>query len=152
MEKLKALELTDNADRLSSEVELKLRIVNLEIDSPPATTDLDPLTKDFSVGRTTFGEYTVSVENSTPYLNGYKVILRIGNLTSATLTGADMKISWTAGSSPQSTELHPTANFEPGRFTEVEVILSPAAASDLNTMNLALEFKGVQMRIPEKRQ
>ena len=62
---------------------LKRRISTLESGEATVSTEEEG----YDVARTKFGPLTVSAQSATPYLDGYKVKLRIGNLTSANFNG-----------------------------------------------------------------
>lgn len=53
---------------------------------------MDPTDKGYSIARNEYGTFPVFIEDAQPYLDGYKIKFRIGNLTSATMTGVSLTI------------------------------------------------------------
>jgi hypothetical protein len=85
---------------------------------------VDSSTKEFSVGRNEFGPYTASVTKLEPFLDGYKLTLRIGNLSDATFTGPSIKIGWGPYGLGHSQDIKVPNDFLAGRFNEYEVALT----------------------------
>jgi hypothetical protein len=55
---------------------------------------MNPAEKGYGIARNEYGVFPVLVEDAQPYLDGYKVRLRIGNLTAATITGVSLEITY----------------------------------------------------------
>jgi len=101
----------------------------------------------YSSSSTTFGyspTFSVVCENLTPYLDGYKAQLAIGNLTSATFNGAKITLKWGEDLS-KSKEISVTNTFHPGRYTNVEVSLTPARLEDVKGFSVTLIFNQIAL-------
>lgn len=64
----------------------------LESESPAV---VDPSSKCYSIARNEYGAFPVIIEDAQPYLDGFKIRLRVGNLTSAAMT--DVKLEFVYG-------------------------------------------------------
>ncbi len=76
--------LTSSLENLQVELWSKI-----EAESPAV---VDPASKGYAVARNEYGAFPVIVEDAQPYLDGHKVKFRIGNLTSATMTGVTLDL------------------------------------------------------------
>lgn len=84
-------ELSNQIKELRSDLfALQFRVLALE--SAEATVSTEE--EGYDIAKTKFGPFTVSCRGATPYLDGFKVKLRIGNLTNAMFNGAKLNISW----------------------------------------------------------
>lgn len=95
--------------------------------------------KGYSVAQTKYGTFTVVCRNLSPYLDGYKAQLAIGNLTTARFNGAKIAFQWGEDLS-KNKEVSVTNSFLPGRYTNLDVVLTPAKPEDVKTFSVALEF------------
>ena len=100
--------------------------------------------KGYAIAQTTYGTFSVVCENLTPYLDGYKAQLAIGNLTSATFNGAKITLKWGEDLS-KSKEISVTNTFHPGRYTNVEVSLTPARLEDVKGFSVTLIFNQIAL-------
>jgi hypothetical protein len=110
----------------------------------------------YGVAKTNFGAFTVSTRSVTPYLDGFKVKLRIGNLTSANFNGAKISVSW----GPPFDEKNPseflknqkkkdfslTNQFVSGAFTDVDIALTPAKPQDVKSFWVGIQLDQLSMR------
>jgi len=95
-------ELAKKVQDLETELaSLRGRVNSLGAESAEISTAGDG----YGVARTKFGPFVVVGRGVTPHLDGYKVKLAVGNLTSATFHGAKVKVEW-------------GPPFEAGRFAE----------------------------------
>jgi len=69
---------------------LQIRVSALESGEATVSTEEEG----YDIAKTKFGPFTVSCSGATPYLDGFKVKLRIGNLTNAKFNGAKLNICW----------------------------------------------------------
>lgn len=98
----------------------------------------------------------VSVESVTPYADGVKVVLFIGNPNAVTLSGLDGEIEygpstasikdgdfagWSAAQKKVTTDI--TATILPGRWNPVTVTLPGIKASDLGRISITLKGNNV---------
>lgn len=123
---------------------LEQRVTALELsrqlaDSPAYLSTVSP---GYGYGHSPLGVYLVDAKKTAPYLDGYKLELTVENLSSAWFTGAKMKVSW--GSTLQNTTSVALTNvFPPGRWTPVQVIVTPAKADDVKVLSVSLTFNNV---------
>jgi len=95
----------------------------------------------YGVARTPFGPFVVLSEAVTPYLDGYKITLNIGNLTMASFHGAMIKVRWGG----RKREVEVTTIFTPGRFSTCEVALTPARAEEIKVIAVGIELRQLSM-------
>ncbi len=102
----------------------------LQVDSSALISTEDKL---YGLVRTTHGTFTIAAKNVTPYLDGFKVVLDVGNLTSADFSGAELSITWGANFG-QKKQFKLLDRFRAGFFSDVEVALTPAKAEDVKKL------------------
>ena len=133
---------------------LKHRVATLEDGTATVSTEEEG----FDVAKTKFGPFTVSSRGATPYLDGYKVRVRIGNLTNANFTNAKLKLGWgppfEAGKdfeawskSQRSKEVGLTTKLMSGSFTDVDVVLTPAKPEDIKSFTVGFELNQLELRV-----
>lgn len=121
---------------------------------------LDLTQHEFQRLDTDSGTVLVSFEDATPYLNGYKIHLTIGNPSSMGYAGYKLKVRWAKtydydkyteasyaewNKSIQEKEISFTEKLEPGVWNPAEFILSPAAADQLGYITLTITTNTVSM-------
>ena len=131
---------------------LKNRVETLESGEATVSTE----EQGYDVSRTKFGPFTVSARGAAPYLDGYKVKLRIGNLTNANFNGAKLKLGWGPPYDPKKPEdweksqkkreISITSKLASGSFTEVEVILTPAKPEEIKSFTVGFELDQLELR------
>ncbi len=114
---------------------LRMRVGNMSGGSAEVSTE----EKGYSIAQTKYGSFAVICKNVTPYLDGYKVQLDIGNLTSARFNGAKISLLWGKDYN-SSKNMSVTSSFLPGRYTTVELVMTPAKPEDMKTFSVALDF------------
>lgn len=132
---------------------LKLRVETLESQRSSATVKTDA--QGYDIARTKHGPVTVSAVGVTPFLDGFKVQLRVGNLTGASFEGAKVKVEWGLPWDPKaaqeyfksrkSKDFSVTQTFRAGSFTDVEVAVTPAAPSEVKELEVGLQFNSMRM-------
>jgi len=132
---------------------LKSRIESLESGEATASTE----EQGYDIARTKFGPFTVSTRGVTPYLDGFKVKLRVGNLTNADFNGAKLKLGWGPPydgknyeewqKAQKKKEMSATNRFASGSFTDVEVILMPAKPEEIKSITVGFELDQLQLRV-----
>jgi uncharacterized coiled-coil protein SlyX len=81
----------DQVKKLASKV-LSIQMdmsTKIESESPAI---VDPASKGYSISRNEYGAFPVIIEDAQPYLDGYKVKIKVGNLTAATMTGIQLEL------------------------------------------------------------
>lgn len=129
----------------STEVDVSLlQAVNQSYDpyNLPATISCTQTGADMA--HTAMGAFPVACENVSPYLDGYKVKLRIDNITYAEYDGVDVHISY--GDKFQLTDDETsTAVLRPGHSNYLTVTLSPAKSADVKAIMVNLKFSKWQV-------
>ena len=120
--------------------------------SPEAATE-------YSTVKTKWGTFIVVCNGVTPYLDGYKVGLSIGNITTATFLGAKIVVGW--GDNPDKDIVDPflnihgsrytkefdvTTQFDPGQYSHTEVVLTPAKPEDIKRIGVRPSFDVIRLR------
>ena len=112
----------------------------------------------YGLVQTSFGPFLVVARSATPYLDGYKVHLEIGNITSAALSGAKIHVEWglpwyevkdkgfeAVNESRKRKDFDVITLFASGTYTGADVFLSPAKADEVKVVEITLEFKQVAL-------
>lgn len=115
---------------------------------------LSPGDEGYAVVSMNLGRLAIILDNVQPYANGSRITLRIGNLTSATVTGMQATVEWGSvdsdgrliNESTNSREIAATQDLRPGVWTIVPVVLERTAPADLgfvrvrNVMNTGIRL------------
>lgn len=113
------------------------------------TADLDLTDKNFSTVRTSLGTFLISVQDVSPFANGLKVKMHIGNPQAMTYPGIKIKASWTNASSksgaPIEKEIDWSQSLLPGAWNRVEMVLSPADPKDIENVKISIVPSRVQL-------
>jgi len=134
---------------------LQLRVSALESGEATVST----VEEGYDIAKTKFGPFTVSSRGATPYLDGFKVKLRIGNLTNAKFNGAKLNISWgppydskkikyeewKKNQKKQTFDL--TNSFSPGTFNDIEIALTPAKSEEIKSFTVGIELNQLALRV-----
>lgn len=155
-----ALQTTVNDDHTSQIKKLQKELRDLEFKVAGLGVQAGTVTADsqsYTLVNTRHGPFTVALVGLTPYLDGYKAKLRIGNMTSAIFKGAKLDASWgpliSAGAEDyfgkrKNKEFDLSTEFKAQSFTEIEVALSPAKPDEVKEIDIGLDFNVVSLRIP----
>jgi hypothetical protein len=115
---------------------------------------LKPSDEGFSTIVTSLGTITVSLENVSPYANGSRVTLTLGNVTSATINRLKMKIDWgktdekgyTIDVSEKTKKFTAPNPIRPGYWNKVQVILEDIPPTDLGYVRVSdVEIGGINL-------
>lgn len=128
--------LPEKVDQLEKDV-LRLRMQVNALTSGSTTISTEE--KAYSIAQTKFGSFAIICKNVTQFLDGYKVHLSIGNLTSVKFKGAKIYLYW-GKDLLYNKELDVTNDFPSGIFTNVEVVMTPAKPEDIKVFGIDLEF------------
>ena len=86
--------LSESVENLTTVVnDLQTRLVSLEA-GVYRTAELDPTAREFQRLDTSVGALAVAIRNVQPFADGVRVLLAIGNLTSATLGKVEIRAKW----------------------------------------------------------
>lgn len=146
-------EIGEQIKNLRSELfGLELRLSALESGDASVSTEEEG----YDVAKTKFGPFTVSTRGAVPYLDGFKVKLRIGNLTNANFNGAKLNVAWGPPLTEKNAEewsmnqkrkkIDLTTRFLSGAFTDVEIVLTPAKAEEIKSITIGIELNQLSLR------
>ncbi|MDX6610935.1 MAG: hypothetical protein QOD75_121 [Blastocatellia bacterium] len=136
--------------------QLESRVLELQLEMrKDNSAELDTTSDSYQKVNSNNGTFLVSVAKLEPYLNGYKIFLGIGNMTTATFSGFDLSLKW-APKEPafndnwlswhqnkKTKSQHFTQDLLPGRWNQVEVILTPAQAHELGYLEVSIKTNEV---------
>lgn len=125
------------------------------------TAIFDPADKGYSRVDTSGGTFLVSVDDAKPFLDGYKLTLKIGNIQSIGYRGYTLKTSWgmkwdSSGkqdyqqwrASLKTKEFKLTEHLAPGTWNRVELALAPAKAAEIGYVEIQMATDVVSMVQP----
>jgi prefoldin subunit 5 len=105
---------------------------------------------------TDLGAFLISVDGVTPYLNGYKLNLRIGNPSMCKFGGFTLKVKWGEDFTSKgkltyqdwkksliSKDEKFTEDLECGRWNKVDLVLAPAKPEQLEHIEIEMEVDRV---------
>jgi Protein of unknown function (DUF3251) len=106
---------------------------------------------------TDVGHFLISLENVVPYVDGYKVLLKIGNPLSADYGGFEVKATWGKRfvrglkwadwrRSLQVKTVTSTDRLRSGVWNKFEIVLAPAQADSLGYLEVGLTVDQVILR------
>jgi hypothetical protein len=144
--------------------DLTSRLVTLEIwkiTQDNHTVALDLSSTNFQRLETDSGTFLVSVENATPYLDGFRLDLSIGNPSSVTYSGFKIHVKWNSRydydhfsepgySNWQKAQREKDDSFvdrlPPGSWHKISIVLPATAADQLGFLILSMETNTVSLR------
>jgi hypothetical protein len=137
------------AERLK---ELEHRVVGLELETRfrPVYAQLDCETKRFgSVQSDDVSKFLllVSCESIEPYLEGYRITLRVGNPYSIRMSAVKGSLFYGAKYPRKKAEIPLPQGLTPGHWTEVSVSIGQAEVADMR--RLSAEFVVEQLSAPK---
>lgn len=169
--KQEILSLNAQIESLKSDYdELKVRLDDFEsgmsdmrldmlIAGPQKTILLDWATGGYQKIDTDVGYFLISLDDVTPYLDGKKVKLRIGNPSTATFKGFDLEFKW--GQKYDSKKKQPydewkkalnrktvsfTKSLNPGTWNRTEAVLAPASIEQLQYIEMSMNVNTLSLR------
>jgi hypothetical protein len=136
-------------------IDLNERVFVLEINQHNEIY-LDLSSKGYRRIDTSSGFFLISLDNVIRYGNGFKLLLRVGNISTATYKGFDFKIKYGKefdkkewGKDPsaydkweKSLKLKETSftnELEPGVWNKIDVIIAPATPEELGHITLSMQ-------------
>ncbi len=122
--------------------------------------------KNFQRLDTNNGTFLIILDNVTPYLDGLRVTLSIGNPSAATYSGLKLNVSWgkrfpvyeenkldeymknsaIANASTKQKEISLTDSLQPGSWNKVTFNISPASAKEFGRLEVTLTTDQVVLR------
>lgn len=132
----------------------------IELDSKQTQdeyVELDTTKDSYSRVNSNNGTFLVRVMKVEPYLNGYRVVLGVGNITTATFRGCDLTVTWGTKEpdysdnwnawfkSLRTKDEHFNTVLLPGNWNEVVIILVPAKADELAYFQLSMRTNSLSL-------
>jgi hypothetical protein len=75
---------------------------------------------------------------ATPYLDGFKIKLAIGNFTSAAFRGVKLTLLWGASVNALKSKKYDLAlELQPGTYTTAEITIAPAKPEEIKEIGIA---------------
>jgi hypothetical protein len=124
------------------------------------TAIFSPKEEGFQKIETGVGDVYVSLENITPYADGYKVTFTIGNPSAANILNARASLSygspfnrevsyeaWRAGLKQVEKKIQ--APLKPSTWNKVTFVISPAKADETGYLLLKLQATGLSLYLPK---
>jgi hypothetical protein len=157
-ERLSALE------KRVTDLESKVSFYKYLIDQKQVKYDsvqLDPSLHSFQRLDSDTSTFLVSVEDASPYLNGYRIKLSIGNPSSATFSGTKVKVRWARAydfskytnesykqwqDSIHEKEVPLTDALMPGVWNNVDLDLVPSAPDELGYLIVSMTSPSVILK------
>lgn len=150
-----AQDISEKVHGLENDLQaLKFRVDVLESGEASVTTEEEV----YGIAKTKFGTFTVLARNVTPYLDGFKVKLRIGNLASANFNGAKISVAWGPSydnknpgeyyKNRKEKKFDVTDEFSSGSYTDVEVALTPAKPEEVKRLLVGIELNQLSLQVP----
>jgi hypothetical protein len=130
---------------------------------------LDPASpKGYARIDTSAGSFLVSLQDVQPYLDGFKLILHIGNTSAATYNGFKVKVNWGPSydqaqslnkdisvkawlASFNEKEVSLTDEPRPAAWNRVELHIAPAKADQLGYLRVSMDTDVISLRKPGSR-
>ncbi|GAB1578037.1 hypothetical protein BPNSA17_28700 [Bordetella petrii] len=138
------------ADLASVKVDTSFNTLMLNIQTGSYTARLSLTDKTFSTVRTDLGIFLVSVQDVTPFANGVKLKLDVGNPQAMTYSGLKFKLSWKTAANTddpdQTKEIDLPQRFLPGACNRAELVISPAKADNLTNVRVSIDPNQVQLQ------
>lgn len=128
-----------------------------ELRNQPVSLDL--ASQGFQRVNSGAGFFLVSVRGAQPYLDGYKVVLGIGNPTCAIYEGIKISASWGPRgrldnpgffSKGRKLDVGFAGRLEPGRWNDIEFVLPSTQPHELGEFRVAIETEMVTLLSPRR--
>lgn len=130
----------------------KVRIDHLRTPSARLSAD----SKGYAIAHTDYGTLILTPGEVTPHLDGFRFKVSVGNLSAATLRGTTASVEWGPEYSTDVSweeyrasrlqkEIVFTEDFRPGRYTDIELVLTPAGPADLKEIDIEFEFDQISL-------
>jgi hypothetical protein len=119
------------------------------------TCCLDPTDKSYQRIDTNLGFFLIACEDVKKHIDGYKLLINIGNPLYLKYNGFKLKVTWGKKyiskeityekwkESLREKELNYTDIIYPGAWNKVEMIISPAKPNEIGYLNLSIQVNNV---------
>jgi hypothetical protein len=113
------------------------------------SVSITPDEKGYGLLKTPFGNLFISTESIEPYLDGYKIHLKIGNPTSAHFNGFSLICSTYQTTNVNGTFHAFTNDFtdelSAGYWTPVDFVLAPASMEDVRNASVSVQLNQIDL-------
>jgi hypothetical protein len=99
---------------------------------------------------TSMGSFLIGLKDVSPYLDGYKLSISIGNPSSITYTRSEITVRWVTDTLIQTSKTTIIEDLNPGYWNRAEVIISPAKADDISKLEITMETNTVELHRPRE--
>jgi len=103
----------------------------------------------YSVTDTNLGPFLIILEDLQPYLDGYKLHISIGNLTSVPLTSFVVNAEWGKSdneSTVQTKEIPINQTLNPACWNKVELVLNPVKMDEFQYLKINLNINQCKLK------
>jgi hypothetical protein len=122
--------------------------------------ELDMSSRDSQRLDTDTGSFLVSVNDASPYLDGYRVMLDIGNPSFATYRGFNLTVKWNAKynwdkftersyeswkKTTREKEISYTNSLDPGAWNAVEILLPATDSEHLSYCEISMQTHSISL-------
>jgi TolA-binding protein len=154
-------ELRQDVDSLKFELNLDETVIKMKQNKSDSIS-LDLTQKSYQRLDADNGFFLVSVSDAVPYLNGYKIQLKIGNPSYATYKDYKLKLRWSKpydwGKYTQDSydewnkaihekEISFPGTLDAGAWNEADVVLAPVTADELGYLTLSIDATTLSLRV-----
>jgi len=119
---------------------------------------LDMTSRDYQRIDTDTGTFLISVEDASRYLDGYRIILHVGNPSYATYKGFKLTVNWNTNykdgldfqewiKAERTKEVSVTESLEPGNWNRVELLLPSTTGEQLGYFVVSMDTSTVALRM-----
>jgi hypothetical protein len=147
------------SDLAADNEKLSTRVLTLEITKDPyKSVALDLTSRAYQRIDTETAAFLISVNDASPYVDGYRVKLSIGNPYCGTYSGFKLNVSWNTAVSKirqmgwdkwkqneRTKEISYTETLMPGSWTSVDLLLPATTADQLGYLILTMETNTISL-------
>jgi len=152
----KVAELEKRVNTLEGSVALNKALLSEKQDKADSVV-LDPSSREFLRLDSETSTFMIALTDASPYLNGYRIKMNVGNPSDAKFSDAKLKVTWGRAikasdsysvwlASLHEKEVTLTEDLLPGAWNPVSVDLIPCAPNELGYLVVSLETPSVLLR------
>lgn len=123
-------------------------MVNLQSESYTAVLSLTD--RNYSIVQTGLGFFLLSVQDVTPFANGVKLKVDVGNPQAMTYSGLKFTVLWKktgeSNSPDQTKEIELPQRFVSGSWSRAELVISPAKVDEITNVRVSVSPNQVQLQ------
>lgn len=131
---------------------IESKVLSLWFDANyPSATRLSVTERNYSVVKTAVGSLLFVVQDMTPYANGVKLKLKIGNPNAVNFDGIKINFSWGKDAKDalsNNKEVDVPTVFVSGAWTFQDVVLTPAKTNEMGYLSVSASTNQIGLRPP----